>query len=86
MRVIAGSAAVERSLRSPIVTIGNFDGVHLGHRAILRTVTARARDLAGESVVFTFDPHPRKVLQPDRAPRPLVSRPSSAAVALDRSQ
>jgi riboflavin kinase/FMN adenylyltransferase len=44
------------------VTIGNFDGVHLGHRAILRTVVGRARDLGGESVVFTFDPHPRKVI------------------------
>jgi riboflavin kinase/FMN adenylyltransferase len=51
-----------------VLTIGNFDGVHIGHRAILRTVTDRARALDGEAVVFTFDPHPRKVLQGARAP------------------
>jgi riboflavin kinase/FMN adenylyltransferase len=46
------------------VTIGNFDGVHLGHRAILDLVISRARDLGGESVLYTFEPHPRRVLQP----------------------
>jgi len=50
-----------------VLTIGNFDGVHLGHRAILDTVIARARALEGEAVLYTFDPHPRKVLQPGRA-------------------
>jgi riboflavin kinase/FMN adenylyltransferase len=42
--------------------------VHIGHRAILRTVIDRARALDGEAVVYTFDPHPRRVLQGDRAP------------------
>ncbi|MGH0030015.1 MAG: bifunctional riboflavin kinase/FAD synthetase [Myxococcota bacterium] len=63
-----GSAAVDRRFRRPIVTIGNFDGIHLGHRAILNTVVARAKDLGGEAVVYTFDPHPRKVLRPESAP------------------
>jgi riboflavin kinase/FMN adenylyltransferase len=68
VRVVAGSAALEAPPRRPVLTIGNFDGVHIGHRAILRTVTDRARAVDGEAVVYTFDPHPRKVLQGERAP------------------
>ncbi len=68
MRYIAGSAALDEPLTRPIITIGNFDGVHLGHRAILETVVGRARDLDGVAVVYTFDPHPRKVLRPANAP------------------
>ena len=73
MRYIAGIASLDRPLRRPIVTIGNFDGVHLGHRAILKTVVGRAKDLDGEAVVYTFDPHPRKVLRPEGAPRLLTT-------------
>jgi riboflavin kinase / FMN adenylyltransferase len=68
VRVVPGSAALEAPPRRAVLTIGNFDGVHIGHRAILRTVTDRARALDGEAVVYTFDPHPRKVLQRERAP------------------
>jgi riboflavin kinase/FMN adenylyltransferase len=73
LRTIAGIDSLDRSLRRPIVTIGNFDGVHLGHRAILETVVRRARDLSGEAVVYTFEPHPRKVLRPETAPRLLTT-------------
>lgn len=73
MRRYAGSAAIGEPLVRPVVTIGNFDGVHLGHRAILDTVVARARAHGGEAVVYTFEPHPRKILQPDRAPRLLTT-------------
>jgi riboflavin kinase/FMN adenylyltransferase len=55
------------------VTIGNFDGIHLGHQAILRTVVGRARALSGEAVVYTFEPHPRKVLRPESAPALLTT-------------
>lgn len=48
-----------------IVTIGTFDGVHLGHKKILKLVTAAANELHGESLVLTFFPHPRTVLQAD---------------------
>jgi riboflavin kinase/FMN adenylyltransferase len=71
--LIHGTAALERTLVRPVLTIGNFDGVHLGHRAILDTVIARARALDGEAVLYTFDPHPRKVLQPDGGPRLLAT-------------
>jgi len=66
--VVRGSAALGAPPRRAVLTIGNFDGIHIGHRAILRTVTDRARALDGEAVVYTFDPHPRKVLQGARAP------------------
>jgi riboflavin kinase/FMN adenylyltransferase len=52
-----------------IVTVGNFDGVHLGHQKMLRDVAARASSLRIPSVVVTFDPHPLKVLRPEEAPK-----------------
>ena len=73
MRVVRGSAALDRSPRRAVLTIGNFDGLHIGHRQILRTVIDRARARDGEAVVYTFDPHPRKVLQSDRAPSLLTT-------------
>lgn len=51
-----------------ILTVGNFDGLHRGHKRILRTVITRAREEGGTSVVVTFEPHPMKVLYPDKAP------------------
>ena len=57
--------------RGGIATIGNFDGVHLGHRRILETVVERAREAGRPSVAITFEPHPLSVLRPDRAPRRL---------------
>ena len=73
MRVFEGSAALEKPPRRAVVTVGNFDGLHVGHQAILRTVTTRAAALDGEAIVYTFHPHPRKVLRPDRAPRLLTT-------------
>jgi riboflavin kinase/FMN adenylyltransferase len=55
--------------RGGILTIGNFDGVHLGHQEMLRRIVERARALDAPSVVLTFDPHPTRVLHPQRAPR-----------------
>jgi riboflavin kinase/FMN adenylyltransferase len=68
LEVVEGTGELRRSLERPVLTIGNFDGVHLGHRAILQTVVDRARSLGGEAVLFTFNPHPRKVLRPSEAP------------------
>jgi riboflavin kinase/FMN adenylyltransferase len=51
--------------KSAVLTIGTFDGVHLGHRTILDELKRHAAALEGESVVVTFEPHPRQVLQPD---------------------
>lgn len=74
MEIVAGARALSRQLVRPVLTIGNFDGIHLGHRAIMETVIERARLLEGEAVVLTFDPHPRKVLRPDTAPSMLATR------------
>ena len=65
MEIFRGVAALTREFTKPVLTIGNFDGVHRGHQAILEMVIERARALGGESVLFTFEPHPRRVLQPD---------------------
>jgi riboflavin kinase/FMN adenylyltransferase len=56
---------------SPAVTIGNFDGVHLGHQALVAAAVERARAGGGVVVVLTFDPHPARVVSPDRAPAAL---------------
>jgi riboflavin kinase / FMN adenylyltransferase len=61
--------------REPLVaTIGNFDGVHLGHRAILDSVTSAAKARSAPSLLITFDPHPLAVVAPSRRPRLLQTR------------
>ncbi|OJV52003.1 MAG: riboflavin biosynthesis protein RibF [Bacteroidetes bacterium 43-16] len=54
------------AFKNPVLTIGSFDGVHQGHQAILASVVAEARKVGGESIVLTFEPHPRKIIQPDK--------------------
>jgi riboflavin kinase/FMN adenylyltransferase len=60
-----------RQIKNPVVTTGSFDGVHLGHKKILDRLRSLAEKYNGESVLITFDPHPRKVLYPDTAGRDL---------------
>jgi riboflavin kinase/FMN adenylyltransferase len=55
-------------LRAPAVAIGNFDGVHLGHRALLEQANRVARSAGGEAVALTFDPHPARFFAPKLAP------------------
>ncbi|WP_126445972.1 bifunctional riboflavin kinase/FAD synthetase [Sulfuricystis multivorans] len=58
---------------SRVLAIGNFDGVHLGHRALLERLTATARQLGLPAAVMTFEPHPRELIAPDQAPARLTS-------------
>jgi riboflavin kinase/FMN adenylyltransferase len=58
-------------IKNPVVTTGSFDGVHIGHKTILKRLKALAEFHNGESVLVTFDPHPRKVLYPDTAGKDL---------------
>jgi len=55
-----------------VLTIGNFDGVHRGHRALIERMTAKARELSLPSCVLTFEPHPREFFAPERAPARLA--------------
>ncbi len=68
MKVIRSLDTVGSSGQGTVVTIGNFDGVHLGHQAILRQVVFRAHELGLTPAVLTFDPHPARVLSPAKAP------------------
>lgn len=63
----------ERATTSTVLTIGNFDGVHRGHRALLAELTAKARALALPATVLTFEPHPREFFAPETAPARLSS-------------
>jgi len=65
MEIIRDLADI-KALKSPVATIGNFDGVHMGHRQIFRKLKQAAKDSNGVSVVITFAPHPLKVLQSDK--------------------
>jgi riboflavin kinase/FMN adenylyltransferase len=73
MDVFEGTARVDRALRSPAIAVGNFDGVHLGHRHLLERAAA-GRGEGGELVALTFAPHPAQVLAPERAPALLTTR------------
>jgi riboflavin kinase/FMN adenylyltransferase len=61
------------ALRPNAITIGNFDGVHLGHQAMLARLTARAASVGALPTVLTFEPHPREIFTPDAAPTRLTS-------------
>jgi riboflavin kinase/FMN adenylyltransferase len=66
MEIIKGIENIKRSFRNPVVTLGNFDGVHLGHQKIFKIVKDEASKIHGEGVVITFEPHPLKVLAPEK--------------------
>ncbi len=57
---------IREKFKNPVLTIGNYDGIHLGHRQIIDRVKERARELSGTSMLLTFSPHPLHVLRPDR--------------------
>ena len=72
MKVFTDPLGADEPPRGAVLTIGNFDGVHLGHQAILRYVADRAEDLGTVSAAMTLEPHPIKLLRPRQAPQ-LVS-------------
>jgi riboflavin kinase/FMN adenylyltransferase len=64
-------AAKATDLHGGAITVGNFDGVHLGHEQVLAETRGHALDVGGPAVAVTFEPHPRAVLYPEEAPRRL---------------
>ncbi len=63
----------EQASSPTVLTIGNFDGLHLGHRAMLARLATKACDLSLPAAVMTFEPHPRELFTPDKAPARLTS-------------
>jgi riboflavin kinase / FMN adenylyltransferase len=61
------------AMTGSVVTLGNFDGIHLGHQALVRHTVEESKRLGYPSIVLTFEPHPLKVLAPERAPRLLLT-------------
>src|SRR3954452_2892512 len=72
MHIIRNLEALPAAARGGAVAIGNFDGVHRGHVAIVKRLLARAEAVGGPAIVFTFDPHPVRLLRPDQCPPPLT--------------
>ena len=79
MRIYRGFDALPH-FRHPAVTIGSFDGVHRGHRALIERLIDEARTIGGESIVLTFDPHPRVLLRQADGLRLLTSLDEKAAL------
>lgn len=68
MKIIRGAQNIPKPIPHPIVTIGNFDGVHLGHQALFKEVAQRTEETNGTSIVLTFEPHPLKITAPEKCP------------------
>ncbi len=66
MKLLRDLDALPETIRHGAVAIGNFDGVHVGHARIVEQLLAKARIVGGPAVVFTFDPHPVRLLRPKR--------------------
>lgn len=74
MQIVRGVGELGGGGRRSVVSVGNFDGVHLGHQMVLRSMVERARELDAQAVVVTFDPHPSHVVHSSRR-TPLITPP-----------
>ena len=72
MPIVRDLSELPDGARGGAIAIGNFDGVHLGHLRIVRRLLERAREVDGPAIVFTFDPHPVRILRPEECPPPLT--------------
>ncbi|HVX67553.1 MAG TPA: bifunctional riboflavin kinase/FAD synthetase [Bryobacteraceae bacterium] len=81
MKIYRSLEEIGREFGPAALTIGNFDGVHVGHRRILRRVAALAGERGWKPSALTFDPHPARVVAPERAPR-LLATPEERALLM----
>ena len=72
MKIIDRLENISQPFKNAVITIGNFDGVHIGHQALFHEVIERAADIDGTSIAMTFEPHPLRVLQKNSLP-PLIT-------------
>lgn len=84
MHIIRNLDALPAAARGGAVSIGNFDGVHRGHVAIVGRLLERATAVGGPAIVFTFDPHPVRLLRPDQSPPPLTWTERKAELLADQ--
>jgi riboflavin kinase/FMN adenylyltransferase len=80
MEIIRGLEALNKGYPHTVLTIGNFDGVHLGHQKILYEVIKRAKEIKGTPMAITFEPHPMKVITPEREIKLLTTFKEKARV------
>lgn len=80
MKIVSRLEDLPHGCPKPVATIGNFDGVHLGHQRLVRDLVARAAKVGGTPTVVTFHPHPLQVLVPDNAPRQIQTLEQKLAV------
>jgi len=73
LEIVRGIDSLKKSYTNTVLTIGNYDGMHIGHQKILSMVTKRAAEIKGTSMLMTFDPHPMKVLAPERNMKLLIT-------------
>lgn len=84
MQIVKGSRNLKNiDLPNPVITLGNFDGVHLGHQIILKKAVQRAKAIGGVSVVYTFNPHPLNVLRPEDEPLKITTFEEKAKLIED---
>ncbi len=73
MQIIEDVLKTDKNYDNVVLTVGSFDGVHLGHQHILKDVVERAKEISGTAALLTMQPHPREYFAPDNAPNLLTS-------------
>ncbi len=84
MKIIDTLDKISKPFKKAVLTIGNFDGVHIGHQALFHEVIETAENIGGTSIAMTFDPHPIRVLKPNGHP-PLITLYEQKAELIGRT-
>ena len=84
MKIIDSLESITQPFKNAVITIGNFDGVHIGHQALFHEVIEKADAIDGTSIAMTFDPHPIRVLQKNNNP-PLITLTEQKTELIERS-
>jgi riboflavin kinase / FMN adenylyltransferase len=85
MKIIDHLDKIDEPFKNAVITIGNFDGVHIGHQALFHEVIETAENISGTSIAMTFDPHPIRVLKRNGTP-PLITLYEQKAELIGRTQ